>query len=205
MPDGNWLLMDNGLDERYRQILDAAFTIFARDGYDGTRLPAIAFEAKVSIGTIYRHFPSKQALFNQICQQLIMAVKYKLMINFPQQASCEVQFDFLFNKTLQLFQHDPRSATFIMRNQFATILDSVTLAKQAALIAFLKKTIQKGQQCGVLRAGLPELLLVTVVNQMTSSVIFMVGRMPWPELVQTLRDCCWGSLSEGAVNYVGND
>lgn len=44
-------------------ILSAARSVFARDGLDGATLRAIAAEAGVAVGTVYLHYPSKEALY----------------------------------------------------------------------------------------------------------------------------------------------
>jgi len=44
-------------------ILRAARGIFARDGLDGATLRAIAAEAGIAVGTVYLHYPSKEALY----------------------------------------------------------------------------------------------------------------------------------------------
>ncbi len=54
---------DAGLvEERRRQILDAAAVVFARRGYHRARTKEIAAEAGVAEGTIYKYFKSKEAL-----------------------------------------------------------------------------------------------------------------------------------------------
>ncbi len=50
-------------------ILDAATTLFLRTGYDGTTLEAIAKEAEVSTGTLFKYFPSKAELFGGIMER----------------------------------------------------------------------------------------------------------------------------------------
>ncbi len=44
-------------------ILAAARSVFARDGLDGATLRAIAAEAGVAVGTVYLHYPAKEALY----------------------------------------------------------------------------------------------------------------------------------------------
>src|SRR5262249_37789581 len=50
------------------QILVAAVELFAERGFHGTTVPDIATRAKVGAGTIYRYFPSKEALVNTLYQ-----------------------------------------------------------------------------------------------------------------------------------------
>lgn len=59
-------------EEREAQIIDAAFTAFAADGFDETRLEDIARLAGVAKGTIYLYFPNKEALFREMIQRTIV-------------------------------------------------------------------------------------------------------------------------------------
>lgn len=52
--------------ERRRSILDAARRLFWEHGYAGTTVPQIAREAELATGTIYLHFPSKEAIYAQL-------------------------------------------------------------------------------------------------------------------------------------------
>lgn len=50
-------------DEKARQILDGARTIFLRDGFDGASMNDVARAAGVSKGTLYAYYTSKEQLF----------------------------------------------------------------------------------------------------------------------------------------------
>ena len=60
-------------EEREAQIIEAAFTAFAADGLDETRLEDIARIAGVAKGTIYLYFPNKEALFREMIRRTIVA------------------------------------------------------------------------------------------------------------------------------------
>jgi AcrR family transcriptional regulator len=53
-------------DDKARQILDGARTVFLHDGFDGASMNDIARVAGVSKGTLYVYFPSKEALFEAL-------------------------------------------------------------------------------------------------------------------------------------------
>jgi AcrR family transcriptional regulator len=57
-----------------RRIVEAATDVFAREGYHATRMDAIARAAAASKGALYFHFPSKQALFAALVDELAAAL-----------------------------------------------------------------------------------------------------------------------------------
>jgi AcrR family transcriptional regulator len=59
--------------ERPGEILEAAFTEFARNGYAATTLEQIAERAGVTKGTIYVYFESKEHLFISMVRELTKA------------------------------------------------------------------------------------------------------------------------------------
>jgi AcrR family transcriptional regulator len=56
--------------DRRTSILEAATTAFAAKGYEGARTLEIAEAADVSEALLYRHFPSKQALYEAVLARL---------------------------------------------------------------------------------------------------------------------------------------
>lgn len=51
---------DTYLEARRQQVLDAAYTCFARNGFHATTMQDIAREAGVSYGVVYHYFSSKE-------------------------------------------------------------------------------------------------------------------------------------------------
>ncbi len=55
----------------YQRLLDAALSVFTEHGADDASLEEIARRAGVGIGTLYRHFPTRQALLEAVyCDQV---------------------------------------------------------------------------------------------------------------------------------------
>lgn len=54
------------LNETRERIIDAALSLVAQHGYGGAGIPAIAAEAGLSTGALYRYFPSKADLFDEV-------------------------------------------------------------------------------------------------------------------------------------------
>ena len=68
-------------------ILEAATTLFLRNGYDGSSMDAIAAEAGVSKLTVYSHFTDKETLFSfavqSKCQQQVPQLLFELAEGAP--------------------------------------------------------------------------------------------------------------------------
>jgi TetR/AcrR family transcriptional regulator len=65
-PTGNRL----SADERRIQILEAALNVFSRKGYSGARTKEIAREAGISETLVFRHFETKENLYQQALEHL---------------------------------------------------------------------------------------------------------------------------------------
>ncbi|MCA8914261.1 MAG: TetR/AcrR family transcriptional regulator [Planctomycetes bacterium] len=59
-------------EARYRQLLQAALKVFARDGIDGASVADIAEAAGVAKGSVYLYFDSKEALAGDLVRHLFV-------------------------------------------------------------------------------------------------------------------------------------
>jgi TetR/AcrR family transcriptional regulator of autoinduction and epiphytic fitness len=56
--------------EKQSALLEAAIAEFQKHGYEGASIDAIAAEAGISKRTLYNHFPSKEALFRSLVEEM---------------------------------------------------------------------------------------------------------------------------------------
>jgi AcrR family transcriptional regulator len=70
------MVRENKLQQRRHatraRLLDAAFTVFARHGYAGTSVDAIARVAGHSKGAFYYHFASKESIFLELLNTYVL-------------------------------------------------------------------------------------------------------------------------------------
>ena len=55
--------------ETRQRLLDAAATVFGRDGFEGARVAQIADEAGLSVGALYNHYGSKAELLAAVVER----------------------------------------------------------------------------------------------------------------------------------------
>ncbi len=59
-------------EARPQEILDAALSVFAEKGFAAAKMDAIAVRARVSKGTIYLYFASKEAVFRALVHEMLV-------------------------------------------------------------------------------------------------------------------------------------
>jgi AcrR family transcriptional regulator len=69
---------DHHLAARRRQILDAARACFMRKGFHASSIQDVIAEAGLSVGAVYRYFPSKTHLIRAIVEQVVSEVEEAL-------------------------------------------------------------------------------------------------------------------------------
>ena len=93
-------------DRKRAAILDAAVAEFRDAGYEATSMDRIAASAGVSKRTVYNHFPSKEALFTRILEQMWERGADGLDIPYRADRPLRAQLQELVAQKMRLL-HDP--------------------------------------------------------------------------------------------------
>ena len=182
-------------EETHTRILQSAYQLFAKSGYEATSVAEICQAAGVSKGAFYHHFPTKQAVF------------LKLMENWL------AQLDLAFDKAINESQDVPHAldrmahmATDTLQSTDAPLSIFLEFWRQAyrdpqiwqAAIApyhryreFFSSLIQKGVSSGSLRPVDPNLasrMIVSLAMGLLIQAIFDPQRADWDqEIVLSYR------------------
>ena len=108
----------------YQRLLDAAVAVFAERGADDVSLEEIARRAGVGIGTLYRHFSTRQALLEAVYRGQVEAMRAKADDLLRSDSPSEALADWL--RALSAFSSTKRSLT-------AALLE--TLGKDSELLS----------------------------------------------------------------------
>lgn len=151
------------------QILQAAHKIFAEKGLS-VPISEIARQAGIGIGTVYRHFPTKEALFSavNISYKQKLAEEAKSLINHPDPD--KAFFDF-FSRVMEegLTNRAVRDAFRIGIFRVRTATSGVLLDFQSAFADLLTRA----QQAKAVREDIDIMDLITLM-----SGILMVAEEP---------------------------
>jgi len=82
-----------------KRIMEAAFTLFAEKGFDGTTTRSIADRAGVNEVTVFRTFGSKMDLLRQVSREMLPIRRIKTGVDFRIEGSAE---EVLVQNTIQV-------------------------------------------------------------------------------------------------------
>src|ERR1041384_7752726 len=100
-------------NEKRDAVFAAALELFAERGFYGVSVPEIAQKAMVGAGTIYRYFPSKEALVNALYQHHKRALGEAILAGLPEDAPFRVQFHHFFTRACAFARAQPQVLQFL--------------------------------------------------------------------------------------------
>jgi len=182
-------------DERREEILRTALRVFARSGFDATKIADIAAAAEMSHGLIYRYFPSKEAAFLELVQRAVrggMQLTERTLAD-KQAGAPGQRLRHLLEQMLDGVRHNPDYSLIIVQAyasgtippEATELLERYSQQTHSALA----QLIGEGQASGELRKGdareFATLLLATVQGLSITRLEPHTRKRPMPR-AQTL-------------------
>lgn len=122
----------------------------------------VAARAGVAVGTIYRHFPSKEAIGNAVYQRWKARFGEYLVAAEPASGPVREAFGRVWGSMLRFAADHPDAFVFLDLQQHASYLDEESRSLSERMSAPGLAVIERGQAEGVIRPGEPVVLAVLV-------------------------------------------
>jgi TetR/AcrR family transcriptional regulator, repressor of fatR-cypB operon len=127
-------------DDKRRLILDAALRVFAERGYHGTAVPEVAQAAKVSTGTLYHYFESKELLVNEVYRDAKTRLRSTLLDELPRLDPYQLDqgkawFTALWNRLGAFAQAEPDAFRFLEMQDHTPYLDNQSKQLELSVLA----------------------------------------------------------------------
>jgi AcrR family transcriptional regulator len=88
---------------RYAVIVDTAAELFATNGFDATTMEAIAAASGSAIGSVYRFFPNKQAVFRAVADLALERAQAVFIETMAVAQSGELEWGEVLDRALDAF------------------------------------------------------------------------------------------------------
>lgn len=154
-------------------ILDAALRLFARGGYDGTSLQAIADEVGMRKPSLLYHFPSKDELRLAVLRRVFARWNDVLPRILQAATTGADRFDGLVGEVVSFFAEEPDRARLLLREMLdrPELVDGQMRQYVAPWVAIVTDYIRRGQVDGTVRADAdPEAYVMHVVHMIVSGI-----------------------------------
>ena len=130
-------------------ILSAASVAFAEEGA-GAQMDAIAARACVGVGTVYRHFPTKEALLGEMVRRKFALMVEQTRAALEQRGEPFEVFAGLLRDNAKVMAADAATQDALLR-QGQEVWDAAAVEK-AELMELVLPLIERAQHAGTLRA-----------------------------------------------------
>lgn len=198
-------------DERRQAILEAVRKVFARNGFHGTTTRELARAAGVSEALLFKHFPTKEALYSEMQQAIWEEISRedinRMMGLPPSTASLVVLVHFLVNKILHCSMMQAETGpTYMEQLMLRSMLEDGSFAR-GMLKRFEESWLKKFCEClaaarregTIVESPVPDEFRGWLVHDMV--VMTMVQMLPEPPVADhglnretAIRHSTWFAL-----------
>ncbi|RMF18478.1 MAG: TetR/AcrR family transcriptional regulator [Candidatus Dadabacteria bacterium] len=149
--------------DRRRNILDAALAVFAEQGYAATPVPPIAERAGVGVGTIYRYFPDKQSLVNEVFRETKARLGSWLLDGLDLSAEPWPLYCAFWERLTSFAREQPEAFRFLELQDHRPYLDEASRRTERAVLEPIRTAIERFRQAGLVRTGMQGPVIVALV------------------------------------------
>ncbi|NAS27101.1 TetR family transcriptional regulator [Herbidospora sp. NEAU-GS84] len=151
-------------------LLDAALAVFNERTYGDTPVAEVAERAGVSVGTLYRYFPSKEALGNAVYRLWKQRLGERLAAERSADASYASTFAAMFRTFVGFAADHPEAFAFLELQQHEGYLDVDSRTASTSIDQTAVDFVSEGQKAGEIRAGDPQMLVALVYGALVGLV-----------------------------------
>lgn len=195
------------MTDKRRQILDAALALCAEDGLQGAATARIAKAAGVANGTLFHHFPSKEALILQLYQDVKQRMGAAICEADPA-LSLREQTRHYWQLAMAWMLAHPNELKFVLGFFHSPMLARETRSKVLNdALRFLPALLAQGQASGELMQAPAPLMLEVCQGQFLACASLFVDQ---PELGQDAHwqasafSLFWSAISGANLDDTSN-
>jgi TetR/AcrR family fatty acid metabolism transcriptional regulator len=167
-------------DAKRRLILDAAVRVFARQGYDASRVGDVAKEAGVAYGLVYHYFGSKDAVLEAVFREQWGRLLAAVALAEETGATAPEQLELVVKIVLRAWRDDPDLVRLLVREITRSPHISDELDEIGQAFASLQRIVARGQAEGSFRADLDPQIAAWMLYGGLEEVLtgWVLGQLP---------------------------
>lgn len=177
-------------------IQRAALELFVQRGFHGTTVPDIATRAGVGAGTIYRYFPSKEVLVNELYRAEKTRFAHEALNDLKAAGGARELFRTLWMRMARYATAHTDSLQFLEVHHHADYLDDESRALEQRMLMLFNQVIVAAQGRGELKPLPPRMLMCIVMGGFVGVVRCSLeageplAQAPW----EAAEQCMWEAI-----------
>jgi AcrR family transcriptional regulator len=183
-------------DQTKELVARTALNLFVEKGIDGATIRDIAAAAGIAEGTLYRHYPSKDALAWDLFSRNYTAFARELSRVQAGQVTLQAKLDAMVRQFCTFFDQDPVLFSYLLLAQHGQ-LQKVT-PDMPNPVEVVREVLAAGMDRGEIPAGDPNLagaLVMGIVLQVAVFKIYQRLTQSLTSLAEVLVGACWRVLT----------
>lgn len=178
------------------KILDGALACFEASGFHGSTVPEIAQAAGVAVGTLYRYFPTKEALVNALIASWQARFEADVLAPVPATATPRAAFRLYWRRMAVFTRAFPAAQRFLDLHDHTAYLDDANRQNGRALLTAMRELLVWGRREGAMKPLEPALLVALLRGALTGLTRHAAqdGAVP-PALIEEMEDCLWNAVA----------
>lgn len=184
-------------DEKRRQILEAALELFSDYGFHGASMAKLAEKANVPVGTIYRHFKSKEELIHALYMEMKRERFAAMLRDYDPALSVRARFELFWKNSFDYCVSHPREFRFAEQYAFSPYLSDINKAIQIDMTPELGRFFGDGYAEGLFKSLPPQILSALIsgpLNALVTRAVAGIANLS-PDDRQSVMDACWDAIT----------
>jgi AcrR family transcriptional regulator len=155
-------------EARRERVTRAALELGSEGGYDAVQMRDVASRAQVALGTIYRYFPSKDALLAAVMVEWVALLERRVNRHPPVGDTTVQRIDDVLGRALRSMERDPRLSN--------AVVTAMTAGDPAGVLAVAEVTRAMAR---ILRPAFPDDVDPTV----EAAAAKVIGHVWWSAII----------------------
>ena len=189
--------MSPAADLTHQRLIRAALELFSTRGYHDTTTAQIAKKAGVAEGTIYRHFPSKQQLLNELYRAALRWALKAVDDSGAPPGPPRARLTAIAQALMDGAARDPAVVKLGLLERHDAVLDEESRKTEREFRMGLERVIAQGKAEGVVRSGAADVwagVWLTVVGYALERIVGKEWK-PGDAAVSLVIEGAWEAIS----------
>lgn len=170
-----------------QQIIDAAFELFAKEGYSHTSIASVAKEAGISKGLIYHYFDGKESILEAIFDQMVEVGEQ--ILDFPDDFTPADKIRHVLEETFRFIESQTGKGRLMIGlalqpETFETLKPKIDEANKTQMVMY----IDLFEELGYDKPELEAYRLGAMMDGILLGYISMGGDYPYEEMKQKILE-----------------